>query len=39
MACANGHINILEELLKTNKENMNDQNADGNTPLHWAVIN
>ena len=38
MACANGHINILEALLKINTSLINEKNTDGNTPLHWAVI-
>lgn len=39
MAAANGHTNILEALIQENKNIMNEQNSDGNTPLHWAVIN
>ena len=39
MACANGHIVIINELLKLNKDLINQQNADGQTPLHWAVLN
>lgn len=38
MAAANGHIEVLEELLKVKKDdkivaNINARNADGSTPL------
>lgn len=38
MACANGHIDIIKELLQVKKDdkrvvNVNARNADGSTPL------
>eukprot|EP00825_Cyclidium_porcatum_P025418 TRINITY_DN2763_c0_g1_i1.p1 TRINITY_DN2763_c0_g1~~TRINITY_DN2763_c0_g1_i1.p1 ORF type:complete len:232 (-),score=79.39 TRINITY_DN2763_c0_g1_i1:181-876(-) len=47
MASANGHINVLDILFDQMKKLTNDQqvkminqiNSDGNTPLHWAVLN
>ncbi|KAH7650210.1 hypothetical protein FG379_003289 [Cryptosporidium bovis] len=37
-SCANGHIDIVSELLKRNAS-INIQNNNGNSPLHWAVTN
>jgi len=44
MACANGHLDVIKEILKVTKDgqrvaNINARNSDGSTPLHWAVIN
>lgn len=41
MACANGHLNIVELLLLRDSELTLHlvQNASGNTPLHWAASN
>jgi len=38
MACANGHIDVIKELLKVKKDdqlviNINAKNSDGSTPL------
>ncbi|KAH8739966.1 hypothetical protein FG386_001079 [Cryptosporidium ryanae] len=37
-SCANGHVDIVLELLKRNAS-INIQNNNGNSPLHWAVTN
>eukprot|EP00040_Diaphanoeca_grandis_P023304 m.126570 g.126570 ORF g.126570 m.126570 type:complete len:442 (+) comp29209_c0_seq2:117-1442(+) len=37
MACANGHLDCVELLLKSGAEYKTNDN--GNTPLHWAVLN
>jgi ankyrin repeat protein len=39
MVCANGHEKLLDELLSRDTKMLNSQNNDGNTPLHWAIIN
>jgi len=44
MACANGHTNIVKEILEYKVDgkqvaNINAKNSEGNTPLHWAVLN
>lgn len=37
MACANGHIECVRELLNNGAKHV--PNANGNLPLHWAVQN
>uniref|UniRef100_M4BPT1 MYND-type domain-containing protein n=1 Tax=Hyaloperonospora arabidopsidis (strain Emoy2) TaxID=559515 RepID=M4BPT1_HYAAE len=37
MACANGHVDCVRELLKHGARHL--PNANGNLPLHWAVQN
>ena len=41
MAAANGHIQIIQTIFQHIDpiKIVNVQNKDGNTPLHWAVIN
>ena len=38
MACANGHVDVIKEILKVTKDgervaNINARNSDGSTPL------
>jgi len=38
MACANGHLDVIKEILKVEKDgqrvaNINARNSDGSTPL------
>ncbi len=46
MACANGHLDIIKEILKAEKDgeriaNINARNSDGSTPLrkieYWSM--
>ena len=39
MASANGHLKIVEMLIKVEKLNPNVQNDTGNTALHYACLN
>jgi ankyrin repeat protein len=38
LAVANGHVDIAEALLDTNKVNINFRDREGRTPLHHAVL-
>ena len=38
-ACANGHLDCVEFLVETVQSDINHQNINGNTALHWSALN